>query len=125
MIPPKPHKPTIPKFLGVELPTELRQSILIRTYTVPPPDLRYTTVPPLIPMMGGQWRRMEIGTHLTALLLMRKLEMGKIMVWADRLKEVFPGFGGDVDYVEERWQRELKGLYEGPETALREAMVVG
>lgn len=68
---------------------------------------------------------MEIGTHLTALLLMRKLEMGKIMVWADRLKEVFPGFGGDVDYVEERWQRELKGLYEGPEAALREAMVVG
>lgn len=56
---------------------------------------------------------------------MRKIEITKIMMWADNLKIAFPEFGDDVDYVEEQLQKELNILYDEQEAALIAAIVVG
>lgn len=44
------------------------------------------------------------------------------MIWAEKLKIVFPRFGDDVDYVEGQWLKELNDLYQGPQAVLRAAV---
>lgn len=119
------RKPTIPKFLGAELPAEIRQNILIRTHTIPTPNPGLTNILGRMQARGSELLNLEIRAYLANSALMRKIEIEKIMMWADNLKIAFPEFGDDVDYVEEQLQKELNILYDEQEAALIAGIVVG